>query len=164
MLALNIVNRNFAELFQPLEYDQGAPLIFIVEKFFNMLFGRQELVLRSFPLLAGLASLVLFICSVEKHCKARACFSLSHCSLSIPNWIYYTSEAKQYIVDAVVGVGLLLLAIPIFQNQSSKKNFSLLAVAGISRAVVLASRLVRPRRGICVSRARHPIFANARLQ
>ena len=61
MLALNIVNRNFAQLFQPLEYDQGAPLGFLlVEKLFNTLFGRHELVLRFFPLLAGLASLWMF--------------------------------------------------------------------------------------------------------
>ena len=61
MLALNIVNRSFAQLFQPLDYDQGAPLGFLlVEKIFNSILGRHELVLRFFPLLAGLASLWLF--------------------------------------------------------------------------------------------------------
>ncbi len=136
MLALNIVNRNFAELFQPLEYDQGAPLGFLlVEKFFNTLFGRQELVLRFFPLLAGLASLWLFyrlIMSLRGGAERRRSNLLALALFAVnPQLIYYTSEAKQYIVDAAVAVGLLLLAIPIFQNQSSKKNFSLLAVAGM---------------------------------
>ncbi|MFN8387617.1 MAG: hypothetical protein U0X92_14530 [Anaerolineales bacterium] len=143
MLALNIVNRNFTELFKPLEYDQGAPLGFLlVEKFFNTLFGRQELVLRFFPLLAGLASLWLFyrllmslrggdsrrsvaVAPWRHNLLALALFAVN------PQLIYYTSEAKQYIVDVAVALGLLLLAIPIFQNQSSRKSFSLLAVAGI---------------------------------
>ena len=61
MLALNIVERDFAGMFKPLDYDQGAPLGFLlVEKVFNLLLGKHELALRLFPLLAGLASLGLF--------------------------------------------------------------------------------------------------------
>ena len=134
MLALNIVNRNFAELFKPLEYDQGAPLGFLlVEKLFNTLFGRHELVLRFFPLLAGLASLWMFYLLLmslrgaerRSNLLALALFAIN------PQFVYYTSEAKQYIADVAVALGLLLLAIPIFQNQSNRKNFSLLAIAGI---------------------------------
>lgn len=132
MLALNIVNRNFAELFKPLEYDQGAPLGFLlVEKFFNTLFGRQELVLRFFPLLAGLASLAFFYLLIRKTLQGTGFFLALALFAVNPQLIYYTSEAKQYIVDVAVALGLFLLAIPIFQNQFSKKNFSLLAVAGI---------------------------------
>ena len=132
MLALNIVNRNFIELFKPLEYDQGAPLGFLlVEKFFNAVFGRTEYVLRLFPLLAGLASLWLFYLLIRKTLQGTGFFLALALFALNPQLIYYTSEAKQYIVDAAVALGLLLLAIPIFQNQSSKKNFSLLALAGI---------------------------------
>src|SRR5215831_4593695 len=61
MLALNIVNRNFAGMFQPLDFNQGAPIGFLlVEKFFNTLLGRNELVLRLLPIIAGLAALWLF--------------------------------------------------------------------------------------------------------
>src|SRR5690349_22225807 len=61
MLALNIVNRNFAGLFKPLDYDQGTPLGFLlIEKFFNVILGKNELVLRLFPLMMGLAVLWLF--------------------------------------------------------------------------------------------------------
>ncbi len=38
MLALNIVNRNFSQMFQPLDFNQGAPIGFLlIEKFFNTL-------------------------------------------------------------------------------------------------------------------------------
>src|ERR1044071_4971260 len=47
MLALNIVGRKFVGMFQPLDYDQGAPIGFLlVEKLFNALLGKHELALR----------------------------------------------------------------------------------------------------------------------
>jgi hypothetical protein len=152
MLALNIVDRNFAELFKPLEYDQGAPLGFLlVEKLFNSIFGRNELVLRFFPLLAGLVSLWLFYLLImslrhlprttgarggdSRRSVAVAPWRHNLLALALfainPQLVDYTSEAKQYIVDVAVALALLLLAIPIFQNQFSRKNFILLAVAGI---------------------------------
>src|SRR6266516_3629378 len=61
MLALNIVNRNFGGLFKPLDYDQGAPIGFLlVEKSFNTTLGKSEFALRLFPLLVGLTSLWIF--------------------------------------------------------------------------------------------------------
>ena len=136
MLALNIVNRNVAELFKPLEYDQGAPLGFLlVEKLFNAILGRHELVLRFFPLVAGLMSLWLFyllLMSLRGGAERQRNNLLALGLFAVnPQLVDYSSEAKQYIVDIAVALGLLLLAIPIFQNQSSKKNFVLLAIAGI---------------------------------
>lgn len=62
VLALNIVNRSYLELLQPLDYDQAAPIGFlIVEKFAVQLFGDNEYSLRLFPLLSGIISLLLFI-------------------------------------------------------------------------------------------------------
>src|SRR5215212_8629067 len=61
MLALNIVERNWTGMFQPLDYDQGAPIGFLlVEKLLNLMLGKHELALRLFPLLVGLISLGLF--------------------------------------------------------------------------------------------------------
>jgi hypothetical protein len=134
MLALNIVNRNFAALFQPLEYDQGAPLGFLlVEKLFNSILGRHELVLRFFPLLAGLASLWLFYLLLMSLRGAERRSNLLALALFAfnPQLVDYSSEAKQYIVDAAVTLGLLLLAIPTFHNQFDKKNFIWLGAAGI---------------------------------
>lgn len=132
MLALNIVNRNFAGLFKALDYDQGAPLGFLLaEKFFHSLFGRHELVLRFFPLLAGLASLWLFYL-LAKRILRGAGFYLALALFAVnPQLVYYTSESKQYIVDVTVALGLIVLALPHFQNRAGGRNFFGLALAGI---------------------------------
>jgi Dolichyl-phosphate-mannose-protein mannosyltransferase len=132
MLALNIVNRDFAALFQPLEYDQGAPLGFLlVEKFFNVILGRHELVFRFFPLLAGLASLWLFYLLAKRTLRGAG-FYLALALFAVnPALIYYSSEAKQYVLDVTVTLGLLLLATPVFQGRSNQKNYIYLGLAGL---------------------------------
>src|SRR4026207_734876 len=132
MLALNIVNRDFAGLFKPLDYDQGTPLGFLmIEKFFNVLLGRNELVLRLFPLMAGLASLWLFYLLLTRTTSgaglliALALFALN------PRLVYYSSEVKQYIVDVAVTIGLLLMAENLFSAHPSKKDFIWFTLAGL---------------------------------
>jgi len=132
MLALNIVNRNFAELFQPLDLNQGAPIGFLlIEKFFNLLLGRHELVLRFFPFLAGLAALWLFYLLLKQvGGKTSVLVALSLFAVN-PQLVYYSSESKQYIVDMAVTLALLVVALPVFQPQASKRDYALLALAGI---------------------------------
>ena len=132
MLALNIVNRDFVGLFRPLDYDQGTPLGFLlVEKWFNLLLGRHELVLRFFPLLAGLASLWLFYLLAKRTLQgvgyylALALFAIN------PALVDYSSEAKQYILDVAVILGLLLLAFPILKRQGDQRKYIFLALGGI---------------------------------
>ena len=136
MLALNIVTRSFSQLFQPLDYDQGAPLGFLlVEKLFNVTFGRTEFVLRLFPLLAGLASLWLFyllLTTLRGEAERRGGNLLAFALFAVnPQLVYYSSESKQYIMDVAVTLGLLVLAIRVFQNEASGKSLRLLGVAGI---------------------------------
>jgi hypothetical protein len=53
-LALNIVNRSFIGLAQPLDGDQGAPLGFLFdEKLLTMLLGNTDYVLQIIPLIRG---------------------------------------------------------------------------------------------------------------
>ena len=132
MLALNIVDRDFAGMFKPLDYDQGAPLGFLlVEKVFNLLLGKHELALRLFPLLAGLASLGLFYLLLKRLTSGPglllplALFALN------PRLIYYSSEVKQYILDVTVSILLLLLAAPLFRASPRKRDVAWLALAGV---------------------------------
>src|SRR5512137_1962180 len=100
MLALNIVNRNFAELFKPLDYDQGAPLGFLlVEKLFNLLLGRSEYGLRLFPLLVGILSIWLFYRLLKRVTTGAGMIAALALFVFNPRLIYYSSEVKQYIVD-----------------------------------------------------------------
>ena len=132
MLALNIVNRDFAGLFKPLDYDQGTPLGFLlIEKLFNVLLGKNELVLRLFPLMIGLASLWLFYLLLKRTTSGvgllitLALFALN------PRLVYYSSEVKQYILDVAVTIGLLLMVEPLFGAKPSKKDFVWLTLAGL---------------------------------
>ena len=60
-IALNVINRSFSEFFQALDYNQFAPIGFlVVEKVMVQAFGSSEYVFRALPLIAGIASLFLF--------------------------------------------------------------------------------------------------------
>lgn len=132
MLALNIVNRGFGGMFKPLDYDQGAPVGFLlIEKIFNSILGRGEFALRLFPLLAGLTSLWLFYLLLRRLTNTAGLLtSLALFALN-PRLIYYSSEVKQYIVDVTVTIVLLLIAGPVFTASPRKKDFVWLAVAGL---------------------------------
>jgi hypothetical protein len=132
MLALNIVNRNFGGMFQPLDYDQGAPIGFLlVEKVFNSILGKNELALRLLPLLVGLISLLLFYLLLKRITSgvslviALALFAFN------PRLIYYSSEVKQYILDVAVTIALLLLAAPVLNISPRRRDFAWLTLAGL---------------------------------
>ena len=132
MLALNIVDRDFAGLFQPLDYDQGAPIGFLlVQKVLNLLFGEHEFVLRLFPFVAGVVALVLFYLLLRRTTSrvglltGLALFALG------PELIYYSSEVKQYIVDVGVTITLLLLGIPLLERRAEKRAYLYLGLAGV---------------------------------
>ena len=132
MLALNIVNRNFAGLFLRLDYDQGAPIGFLlVEKILNVLFGDHEFVLRLFPFLVGVTALGLFYLLLRRTTSGigllagLALFAIS------PELIYYTSEVKQYILDVAITIVLLYLAFPLMGEAAQKRDYVYLGLAGV---------------------------------
>jgi uncharacterized membrane protein len=131
MLALNIVNRNFGELLKPLDYDQGAPIGFLlVEKVLNLLLGRSEYVLRLLPLLLGILSIWLFYLLLKRVTMGAGLIAALALFVFNPRLIYYSSEVKQYIVDVTVTLALLLLAAPLLESKFQKRNTMRLAVAG----------------------------------
>lgn len=132
MLALNIVNRDIGGMFKPLDYDQGAPVGFLlIEKISNILFGRNEYALRLFPLLAGLASLWLFYLLLKQVTRGPGLYTALALFAFNPRLIYYTSEVKQYIVDVLITISLLLLASRLFAATPQKRDFAMLALAGV---------------------------------
>lgn len=124
MLALNIIHKDLGGLLGKLDYEQGAPLGFLLlEKLAVTLFGDGERALRLLPLLASCASLVLFYFLARQILRspglltALALFALS------PTLIYYSSEVKQYSTDVLFTVLLLYL----FTRYSSRiTNYQLL--------------------------------------
>jgi uncharacterized membrane protein len=111
-LSLNIIHCNFAQLWQPLDYHQGAPNGFLeIEKWAITTFGTSEYALRLFPLLAGIASIFLFYLLAKRVVKGEALpLALALFAIS-PALIYYASEAKQYSSDVAIALLLLYLAV-----------------------------------------------------
>jgi hypothetical protein len=120
-LALNIVNRSFAQLCKPLDYGQGAPIGFLMlERSALHLFGSGEYALRLFPFLAGMISLLLFYQLAKQSVPTGAVpIALGLFATSAP-LIYYSSEVKQYSGD--VPIALLLWSAAIYY-ATCKINF-----------------------------------------
>lgn len=132
MLALNIVNRNFTELFQPLDYDQGAPIGFLlIEKIFNILFGDHEYVLRLIPFVVGVTAFVLFYFLLRRTTAGIGLLTGLALFAVSPELVYYTSEVKQYILDVAATVALLYLAFPLFSGNQRRQHVLTLGVAGL---------------------------------
>ena len=112
MLALNVVERGFAGLVGPLDFDQSAPLGFLwAQKSLVLLLGNYDLVHRLIPLLAGCLALVLmarlgrWLLGPIGALAALGLFAVGD------RLVYYASEAKPYSTDVLVTLALLLVAL-----------------------------------------------------
>src|SRR5512141_2207397 len=107
-LALNIVERNFAGLLQPLGYEQGAPVGFLfLEKILILLFGNHDQVMRLVPLVSGILSVYFFYRIAQAFIKGSWFATL----LFAISWslVYYSSELKQYSSDVMIAMLLVFL-------------------------------------------------------
>ena len=113
VLALNIVNRSYSELTQPLDYDQVAPIGFLwVEKFLVNLFGNNEYSLRLFPLVAGIISLFIFALIARRYLNNLGSIIAIFLFSTISSLIYYSTEVKQYSTDILISLLLYYLLAP----------------------------------------------------
>lgn len=133
MLALNIVNRSFAELLTPLDYGQNAPLLFLMlERLSVQILGKSEYALRLPSLIFGIASIILFYQVLKRYTQSNVVlFSLCFFAISDP-LIYYSSEVKQYSCDLAV---FLLIYLIIHQFQADKISWK----KTITLAIISAS-------------------------
>jgi len=112
-IASNVLPRSTADLLRrPLDFGQVAPPGFLLlTKWSTLALGSTEYALRLLPFLAALASVVLF--------WRLACRALDGAGLPMAVALFawnvgllrYTSEAKQYAVDAAAALALTLLAL-----------------------------------------------------
>lgn len=130
MLALNIRERSFAALLQPLGQDQMAPpgYLFLVKAAIG-LFGDSEYALRLPALAAGLFGLWLFVRLVVASLPRRAQLTAVALFALSPFTIYFTAEVKQYEFDATATILLLWLAWRYLQREG-RAELAALAVSG----------------------------------
>ncbi len=130
-LALSIVDRSFAGLLQPLDYDRAAPIGFLlVERLGVLAFGNNEYALRLLPLLAGIASLVLFCRLATAYLAEEALLLAVGLFAIVHPLIYYASEAKQYSTDVAIALLILLVAIDLLMKSASMRRVFLLGLLG----------------------------------
>jgi hypothetical protein len=114
MLALNIVRRSPSELLSPLEYNQGAPIGFLIaQKLFVDTFGASEYALRLIPFLCGLISLILFVNLAKQFLKTKSLLIAVALFAISPKLIFYSSDLKQYSSDVAIALALYVVALHI---------------------------------------------------
>jgi len=136
MLALNIIERSFLELLQPLSYQQGAPVGFLMlEKTAVQIFNSSEYALRLLPFLSGIASIVLFYEVAKRLIKPEAVpIAVFLFAISEP-LIYYSSEVKQYSIDVFIALSILYF---VTRNIQAKRLTARNIIAfGILGAIVI---------------------------
>ena len=135
-LSLNLINRSFAGLFQPLDYDQGAPIGFLmVQKFLITLFGSSELILRLFPVAAGLIAILLFYLLIKDRFTSDILLIAILLFIVSNRLIYYSSVVKQYSPDVAVALALYLISCKYHSN--SKTDLSSVIFFGAIGAIAV---------------------------
>jgi hypothetical protein len=111
LIARNIFDREFLGLFKTLDYNQAAPIGFLIlTKTSVYFFGNNEYALRLVPLMSAIAGLILFYRLLTKYCSPHVSFiALFLFSLGGP-LIYYSSEVKPYSGDVAIALAIYLMA------------------------------------------------------
>ena len=131
-LALNIMHRSPRELLDPLDFDQAAPVLFLLaEKGVTSALGYSEPAFRALPLVAGLVSLPLFWSIAKRVLEPiGAIIALAFFAVSEP-LVFYSAEAKQYGIDVTITLLLLFLLLPVLQDAELRsRRVWLLLVTG----------------------------------
>ncbi|OGC43715.1 hypothetical protein A2Y85_00195 [candidate division WOR-3 bacterium RBG_13_43_14] len=119
-LAMNIIERSFNGLTKTLDYNQAAPIGFLmVEKLFTLMLGTGEIALRLFPLIAGIAALYLFYRLVKQTTDDTAVVFAMILFAVCDHIIYFTSEVKPYSTDVALTLIITLLGYSIIKSKSS---------------------------------------------
>jgi hypothetical protein len=131
MLAWNICGRSLGGLLKPLDYNQGAPVGFLVlERLAVQWFGANELALRAVPFLASVVALALAGWFCLAHLGVRAAAVGVALVALAPSLISYAGELKQYSVDVTAALLALILAAGAVRHGLTARRAAGLAAAG----------------------------------
>ena len=132
LVALNLIERPFDELLEPLKYNQAAPVGFLaITKLLMLAFGDNEYVLRLFPFLSAIVALFLFyqvakwFDSLPVLAVAVSLFALSDRA------IYYSAELKQYSSDITLALAAYCLAIELKKPTNIYRSASIAILGAI---------------------------------
>ncbi len=131
-LSLNILEKSIIELTKPLDYNQVAPIGFlIIEKLFNSFLGNFDWSLRVFPVLSFFLSYYLIYRVSLKVFEDKIFPYLTTAFFGTSYYIiYYSAEVKQYMSDTTVCL-LILLATINYSNQKGIRNLLPYSIVGV---------------------------------
>jgi dolichyl-phosphate-mannose-protein mannosyltransferase len=109
-LAVNIASRSFIGLLHPLDMDQSAPPLFLWgERFVTRILGHGDCALRLLPVAAGTAAAILMYPFARRFLEDAEARLGAVIGIFCPLLITYSNAVKQYSVELLVAVLLLLL-------------------------------------------------------
>ena len=142
-LCVNFIERSWAELLQPLDYHQMAPVLFLwIERASVRIFGFSEYALRLFPFVCSIASLFLFHRVASKLLSgAGLLFAVAIFAVSYPG-IRYAAEAKPYGTDTLISLVFLTLVVEWYQRRDWRVLIALAALMPLGLGVSLPAVFV----------------------
>ncbi len=145
-LALNVIDRSLVDLTDRLAFNQGAPVGFLaIEKLVTTAIGTSEYAFRLAPLIAGIAALPLFAV-IARRSLQPVVVPLAVGLLALAEGaIYYSTETKQYSIDVLATLALLLGAqILAGASLRTRSALALVAVAAVCLSISHAAVIVAP--------------------
>ncbi|MDP9174443.1 MAG: glycosyltransferase family 39 protein [Planctomycetota bacterium] len=127
-VGLNIINRNWRDLLLPLDYDQVAPIGFLwCERAVYHMWGMSEYAMRFMPMLAGIATLILFAFWARMLLRPLEAF-IATGIIAVGHFIVqHAVEVKPYGSDLLASL-LLLIPATLFLLQRRDRWLLLLGV------------------------------------
>jgi len=133
-LALNIIDKSFSQLLQPLDYKQVAPIAYLfVEKFLTLLMGKSEYALRIFSLVAFILSIPMMYL-VSNRLTNNKTLSLFASALFSVNFTFirFSNEVKQYSLDVLFTLIIIYLTLSLsFQKSRSLLLYGLVGAVAV---------------------------------
>lgn len=132
-IALNLMNRPFGQLLQPLDYNQVAPIgLLMLWKTLGLWFGYKVWALRLYAFLLFIPSLYLIFRLVNRYLdETTAYFTITLFALN-STVVFLFTETKQYAGDVFFFYLLVILAIRYLDRTDFRNAFILSLVGSVA--------------------------------
>jgi Dolichyl-phosphate-mannose-protein mannosyltransferase len=130
-LAVNIASRSFFRLLTPLDMDQTAPPLFLWgERLVVLLLGHSDCALRLLPVAAGTAAAVLMYPFARRFLDDVPARLAALIGIFCPLLITYSNAVKQYALELLTAVLLLLLFESALRGEPGRRSAAAVLAAG----------------------------------
>ena len=143
-LAVNVASRSLLQLLRPLDLDQSAPPLFLWgERLVFQLLGQSDCGLRLLPVAAGTAAGVLMYPLASRFLEEAEARLVAMIAMFCPLLITYSNAVKQYSVELLAAVLLLLFLEQAFRRDAERSlALGVLAAGALAPWISLSSVFV----------------------